>query len=500
MSKGNFWPRGKLLGGSGAINGAVYMRGNPKDFDEWEKLGNTGWGWQNVLQYFKKSEDFTAEHLAADTKNHQTGGPMKVSVVGDKNFDHPARKVYAGGMMDLGYKFGDDFVEGHYIGLAPSQSNQYNGVRWSTAKGFLSSSKDRENLHVIKRALVTKININSDKTVTGVEFTVEGQTKMTARASKEVILTAGAINTPKLLMTSGIGPKEHLEELGIDVLKDLPVGYNLQDHVIVPFMVSFKKLLMKPYTIEDSLIEYFGFLMNRTGHSFASIGGPQLMSFISTINDPTYPDVQYHFFFFKKDDPFVYNLYGPYGYDKYIIESLLNENSEHEIGAIATTLLNPKSIGRITLKSKDPYEKPIIDSKYLNDKQDMDTTIRSIRITQKLTQTSTFKNANVDFFKVNLPECENYTFDSDEYWKCYAEHMASTLYHPAGTARMGPATDPRSVVDPTLKVIGIDGLRVADASIMPNVVSANTNAACVMIAEKAADLIKADWDDYHEEL
>lgn len=473
------------------------MRGNRRDFDQWEKLGNTGWGWDDILEYFKRSEDNLTPEIAADRKHHSIGGPMKVSIYEN---NHPSKQIFAESMIDLGYKMVTDFNAEEYIGVGVSQSTSFNGIRWSTAKSFLIPAKMRSNLHIIKNAFVTKIDFKSDKSVAGVRFIINGTTGMIARSKKEVILSAGAVNSPQILMNSGIGPKDHLAEHKIEIVQDLPVGYNLQDHVIVPYMIYFKKPLQNAYSIKDRVMEYFEYLMNRTGSSFTGIGGSHLMSFLSTIGDSKYPDIQLHYFHSGKNDPWLYDLYSLYGYDENIIKSIVDQNTKYDIGSIAPTLLNPKSAGRILLNSSDPFDKPIIKSNYFDNKDDLKTIIRSIRILQKLSETPTFKEAGADNFKVNLPECENYKFDSDEYWECYAEHMASTLYHPAGTVRMGSLSDSRSVVDPTLKVIGVKGLRVADASIMPNVVSGNTNAATIMIGEKAADLIKADWKDHREEL
>lgn len=495
MKKGNYWPRGKTLGGSSAINGVVYMRGNRKDFDEWEQMGNPNWGWDSVLKYFKKSEDNRVPDIAADTKHHSVGGPLKIETY--ENNDS-IKNIWYQSYADMGLPQVVDWNAEVNLGYGVSQSTTDKGTRCSAAKAFLVPAMNRPNLHIIKYAHVTKLEFNSAKSVSAVRFTLNGK-DMSVRARKEVILSAGAVNSPKILLQSGIGPKKQLAKHNIEMVANLPVGRNLQDHLVVPLLFGIKTPFDKPFLMEDYLNDFYRYLVNRTT-PFNGIGPSHAMAFISTVGDQRYPDIQMHHFYYKKRDPWCREFFTFYGYEDEIVESIVKANEEYAITGISSTLLRPKSAGKLTLRSSNVNDAPRIQPKYYENSEDMETVLRSLRWLQKMANTPTMKDIGADIVRVNIGACNAIEFDTDDYWRCYAEHMASTLFHPVGTTKMGPVNDKTAVVSPTLKVHGVSGLRVIDAGIMPNLVSANTNAAAIMIGEKGADLIKEEWSQKKDEL
>lgn len=497
MKKGNFWPFGKLLGGSSAVNAMLYVRGNRRDYDYWAELGNAGWNWDNVLEYFKKSENNLVDYLAADRKNHGVGGPL---IVNNFNSVVAMKMILAECFFELGYKEIFDCNGDEHLGVLTSQVNANNGARWSAAKGFLGQAKNRTNLHVIKHAHVTKLEFKKDgSTVAGVNFLIDETIPMKAFVRKEVILSAGAINTPQILMLSGIGPDKQLKKHNIPVIRKLPVGRNLQDHLFVPVAFTFHKSTAQPHSLTDLADAMYQYVLHGTG-MLASTEVTDFIGFFSTVNDPKYPDIQIHTLNCKKQEPMIKTLFTLFGFNDEIIESMVEANAKSEIVIIIATLLNPKSRGSVKLHSADPLAQPKINHNYLLEKEDLETVIKGVQIIRNITNTETYRAHEGEEVIVNLPKCKPFEYDSPEYWECYARHMTSTLYHPSGTAKMGPTSDAEAVVDSTLKVNGVGGLRVIDASIMPKIVSGNTNAPTIMIAEKGADFIKEEWTVVKDEL
>ncbi|XP_058447538.1 glucose dehydrogenase [FAD, quinone]-like isoform X3 [Malaya genurostris] len=490
---GSYWPRGKMLGGCSSNNAMLYVRGNSRDYDRWEELGNPTWGWKDVLSYFKKSEDNGAYHIQEERGAfHGIGGLQKVNSFMSNDM---TKLLITEAAAELGYSEIMDVNSDEFIGYCVLQGTIHNGKRYSTAKAFLNTAKNRTNLHIIKNAHVTKINVENGAT-TGVTFDIGENKNIFAKVNKEVILSAGSLNTPQILKLSGIGPKDELEKLNIPVVKNSPfVGENLQDHVIVPIYLSFHK--SRPITIAldefmDSIYSYFKYGLGPLG----SIGATDLVAFVNTQSQSArFPDVQYHHFVYKAQLPDIYDVLGKFNLEDYIVEQIAEANKQAEIMTIYVTLLNPKSKGNVNLKSSNPYDHPVINANYLDDHRDVATLIRGIRLTRKLLGTSNFKNHEVEEVRIRLPECDMLEFESDSYWECYVRYLSTTIYHPVGTAKMGPEKDDTAVVDSRLKLHGVDGLRVVDASIMPNIVSGNTNAAAVMIGEKGADFIKEDYSE-----
>ncbi|XP_055384809.1 glucose dehydrogenase [FAD, quinone]-like [Condylostylus longicornis] len=491
-----YWPRGKLLGGSGAINAMISIRGNRKDFDKWEEAGNPTWGFDDLLPYFMKTEKTYADAFL-DVTERGTDGPQPVSKfsAATPNIEIAADMVIEAA-QELGLKYINDYSENNgYIGFFKAFTTYYQRRRFSTAKSFLLPASKQPNLKVIKHAHVEKINFDENKKVKSIDFVYKSAHKMTVNINKEAVLSAGTIGTPQILQLSGIGLEKDLKKVSIPVVQNLNVGRNLQDHVIVPVHFKIHKSTALPFDQRIILDELYGVL---TGKStlLSQVGLAGLCGFINTKsqNGP-YPDIEYHYFLFAKQDELgIRTLFNIIGYKDEIINSVVEENKEGEILIVWAVLLNPESRGKVVITSPEYTDKPKIYANYFDKNSDLETIINGIKFQTKFLNTKSFKNNEAELIKINLPECDKYDFQSDKYWKCYVKQMSSTVYHPVGTAKMGPKEDKKAVVDPELKVHGVDGLRVCDASIMPFVVSANTNAATIMIGEKCSDFIKKTYD------
>ncbi|XP_037037093.1 glucose dehydrogenase [FAD, quinone] isoform X1 [Bradysia coprophila] len=490
MKNGCYWPRGKALGGTQALNGLIYLRGNDRDYDNWEKLGNPTWGWDSVLEHFKKSEDQKISHFAEDKKYHAAGGEMKLNYLLSAE---DVRDIFLEAGKEKGLEIIEDMnsKDGKQLGYAYLQANVHEGSRQTTFNEFINPVKKRSNLHIIKHAHVKKIEIDDKGTVTGVQFTYNNTNELTAKSKKEVILSAGAVGTPQLLMLSGIGPGKHLKKLEIPLIKDLPVGRNLQDHVAVPLFFLLNKSTAKSPDKLDILDEIYSYAMHRTG-VFGATGAGDVVALIDTSNQG-YPDIQLTHHVFRKDAIDIQFYLSVMGYEEMIGRVIVDSNREQHVAIVNVVLLNPKSEGKIKLRSTDPTDKPKIYPNYLNHTDDVETLVRGIKFQVDYLNTQEFKKNDGALLQLPLFDCKDLEYQSDEYWRCYVTYMSTSMYNPTSTAKMGPKNDKTSVVDSRLNVKGIKGLRVVDASVMPKVVSANINPAVIMIAEKGADFVKEDW-------
>lgn len=451
-------PRGRMLGGSSSINGMVYVRGQPRDYDVWRQLGNAGWSWDDVLPYFKRSEDFA---LGGD-QLHGAGGELRVE---DARVRWEILDAFRDAAEQVGIPKTSDYNAGNYEGSAYFHVTQRRGVRWSTASAFLKPAMARPNLRVVTNAQVDHLCLDG-KRVTGVAFR-QGAEPRTANSRREVIVSAGAIGSPQILQLSGIGPGAVLERHGIPVHHDLAgVGENLQDHC-QPRQLFRVRNTPSLNEIANSYMQRvrvgLEYILFRTGPM--AIGPATLTAF--TRSDPTQdaPNIQYHVI--------------PGAYPK------LGEPPPTFPGFTAAACnLRPTSRGYVRIKSGDPQAHPAIRYNYLSTPEDQRVAIDSIRLTRRIVRAPAMaKFAPEEFLPGGNAE-------SDADLLAAARETAGTVYHPVGTCKMGQ--DLLAVVDERLRVRGVGGLRVIDASIMPNLVSGNTNAPTIMIAEKGADMIKAD--------
>ncbi|KZC09327.1 Glucose dehydrogenase [acceptor] [Dufourea novaeangliae] len=455
------WPRGKVMGGSSVLNYMIATRGSPKDYDNWAKMGNTGWAYKDVLQYFKKLENILIPELRKDKKHHGTKGPVTIDYA---PYHTPLLAAFLNAGQELGYPL-VDYNSEKLIGFSQIQSNTCEGYRMSSNKAYLMG-KGRRNLHVTKMSMVQKILINKrSKRAIGVQF-MKNNRLISVYSRKEVILCAGAIGSPQLLMLSGVGPGEHLRKLGINVIKDSRCS-NVQH--VGPIETLHKT---GPFTISGGC-EGIAFVDVDDPKNRHGIPNIELISLVSSIY--TYKATMDNF-----------------GFDKEIMDKFSSFQSTYSWG-IFPMLLRPKSRGQIRLRSSDVNVKPRIVANYLNDPEDIRVLVKGIRVALKVSRTESMRRLGVTFYNKTVSACEKYPFDSDDYWLCNSRMQTLTIYHYCGSCKMGPATDPTAVVDPTLKVIGIKGLRVADASIIPEIPTGHTNIPVFMIAEKLSDMVKKEW-------
>ncbi|XP_054716313.1 glucose dehydrogenase [FAD, quinone]-like [Uloborus diversus] len=481
------WPRGRVLGGSSVLNYMLYVRGNKRDYDNWERLGAKGWSWKDVFPYFLKSEDNRDQSLV-DTGYHATGGYLTVSTPPHAT---PLAQSYVEAGLTIGYP-NIDINGARQTGWMIPQGTIRRGARCSTSKAFLNPTRGRPNLDIVVFAHVTKIYFDPLKRARAVQFD-RLRITYTVNVRKEVILSAGAINTPQLLMLSGIGPRHHLQELGIPVIADLPVGYNLQDHI---YPGGMHVLINKPLSIVQpriiNLMDINNFILFGRG-PFTTLGGVETLGFINTKYanvSQDWPDVEIHFVSGSPVSDGGQTFQRVMGVSQEVWDAFYKPYVFRDTFSMNPVLLRPHSKGFIKLRSKDPYEPPIIDPKYLTHPQDILTMVDSMKICIAAMKTPAIQKYGGKLFESPLPGCDQYPRGSDAFLACLARTYTATLYHPTGTCKMGNVWDPTTVVDPHLRVKGVHGLRVADASIMPEIVSGNTNAPCIMIGEKAADIIR----------
>jgi choline dehydrogenase len=455
------WPRGKVLGGSSSINGLLYIRGQQRDYDLWRQLGCSGWGWDDVAPYFTRSQN----QERAGMTGHGAGGPLNVSDVTQR---HEISDAVIDACEQIGIPRNPDVNGESQEGAGYYQLTVKNGLRCSAAVAYLNPAKNRSNLTIRTEALVHKVLFEGKRAV-GVRFAADGAL-FEARAAGEVIISGGAVNTPQILQLSGIGPADLLARHGIEVLRDAPgVGTNLRDHYVVGLRYRLKAgvLSVNELTKGFRFIQEIGkFLFQRKG--LLTLSAAHIAAFVRTRPDLEVPDVQYHILPATMDP-----------------EKLANEQKmelENAPGlTIAPCQLRPESTGRIEIGSADPAQHVKIFPNYLADSLDQQTIVEGLKIGRAMAQAP----ALARYIDHELSPGAEIQSDSD--WLAFARATGSTIYHPVGTARMG--NDPGAVVDAQLKVIGFEGLRVVDASIMPRLISGNTNAPTIMIAEKASDMI-----------
>ena len=453
------WPRGKVLGGSSSINGLLYVRGQPQDFDHWRQLGNDGWGWADVMPLFSRAENWEGRPLP----DRGTGGPLNVS---ENKVNRQVVDAWLQAAVAAGYRWTDDYNAEDQEGIGYFQMTMKNGRRCSAAAAYLKPVLSRPNLTVIVNAH-TETLLLEDGEAKGVRIRHEGMVKE-VRASREVVLSAGAIGSPQILMLSGIGPGDDLREHGIEVRTNLPgVGQNLQDHLQARPVYK-----CRASTINSEIRNVFKLAGMAFEYAFHR-SGPMAMAaslgtgFIKTEPTMETPDIQFHIQPFSADSP---------------------AEGSHRFSAFTASVLQlrPESKGELKLRTSNPMDHPRIFPNYLATKTDCDTLVNGIKITRRICGYDPVRSLITDEFSPG----QAINGDNDAAILEWARNTSTTIYHPSGTCKMGK--DPMAVVDPRLRVHGVGRLRVADASIMPTITSGNTNAPAIMIGEKVSDMLMED--------
>ena len=453
-----YQPRGKTLGGSSSLNAMIYIRGHAADYDGWAEGGAPGWDAASVEPYFRKAE---GQQRFRDDPAHGTDGPL---VVQDQRSPHGLTERFVQAGMELGYPRNLDFNSGEQEGFGHYQVTQKGHQRWSAARAYLHPARERDNLTVWTDALARRVVIE-DGRATGVEVAHDGRVE-TAHATRDVVVSAGAFGSPHLLMLSGIGPAEHLREHGVEVARDLPgVGENLQDHLVhgVTRRTSLRDTLDRAESVTRVARNLFDYFVRKTGVFTSNVG--EGGAFVKSSPELEAPDVQYHF---------------PPGF--FLGHGLRNPAGEAGY-TVAGLVMTPASRGTVRLGSADPEVTPLVDPRYFSDPdgEDIRRSVWSFRLAQQIADARAFADVN------DGPYEPARVLETDAEIVPFLRAHSETLYHPVGTCKMG--SDRLAVVDPELRVHGVDGLRVVDASVMPTVTRGNTNAPTIMIAEKAADLL-----------
>jgi choline dehydrogenase len=454
------WPRGKVLGGSSSLNGLLYVRGQPRDYDRWRQMGNVGWGWNDVLPLFKRAE---CNERGADAF-HGDQGPLKVS---NMRIQRPITDAWVAAAQAAGYKFNPDYNGADQEGVGFFQLTAHNGRRCSSAVAYLNPVKKRDNLTIITHAQADRIEISEGR-ATAVTYSDRGGRPQTIRARREIVLCGGAINSPQLLMLSGIGEPEQLADHGIEVKKALPgVGKNLQDHLQARLVYKCNEP-----TLNDEVTSLTGqakiglkYLLFRAGPM--TMAASLATGFLKTRDNLETPDIQFHVQPLSAENPGK-------GADRFSAFTM------------SVCQLRPESKGEIRLASAQPRTYPKIIPNYLSTETDCRTAVAGVNIARKIARHAPLTSKISEEYRPN-PALDIADYEGTLDW---VRNNTASIYHPTGTCKMGEG--PEAVVDARLRVHGVAGLRVADCSIMPEIVSGNTNAPAIMIGEKASDLILED--------
>lgn len=455
------WPRGRVMGGSSVLNYMIYTRGNRRDFDSWAAMGNSGWSFNEVLPYFMKLEKSVIENDNPYMRGKN--GPITVSEVPWKS---KSAKHFVKAAREMGLPL-VDYNGPTQVGVSFLQTSTKNGARVSSNVGYLYPFKTRKNLFIRKMSMVTKVLIDPNtKVAYGVEYRKNGK-KRTVFASKEVILSAGAINSPQLLMLSGVGPADHLRSVNINPIVDLPVGYNLMDHTAAGALT----IKVNVSTLGPNILGAQDFVDFQQGRGpLTSVGGCESLVFMDLENQnnlDAWPDIE-----LLQIGGSIYSfdvLRNNFNFRDELINHMFGDLIARQTNAfmVFPMVLRPKSRGRIMLKNKNPYVYPKIYANYFTDPEgyDLRVSVNGIKKTLEMLKMPSMRKINARIHKTPIPACAHLGFGTDEYWACHTRHFTFTIYHYSGTCKMGPSYDRTAVVDPRLRVYGIQNLRVVDASI-----------------------------------
>lgn len=452
----------------------MYIRGNPEDYDNWEAMGNPGWKFEDVLPYFRKSED-NQQINEVDPNYHSTGGMLPVSRF---PYNPPFAYSILKGGEEMGYRV-QDLNSANTTGFMIAQMTSKNGIRQSSARAFLRPVRDRPNLHILLNTTVTKVLLHPmTKAAHGVEIIDQiGHTRKVL-SKKEVIVSGGAVNSPQILLLSGVGPKEDLQNVGVRPIVDLPgVGQNLHNHVayFINFFINDTDTTPLNWATAVEYLLFRDGLMSGTGISDVTAKVSSRFA-----ENPNSPDLQFYFGGYLADCAKT----GQVGELK---------TAGHRSIQVFPAVMQPKSRGYISLASNDPLAPPKIVANYLTEQHDVKVLVDGIKFAIALSQTNALQGYGMRLDETVIPQCEQHQFNTDAYWECAVTYNTGPENHQAGSCKMGPLRDPYAVVDHELRVHGVRGLRVMDTSIMPQVTSGNTAAPAMMIAEKGSHMIKRAW-------
>ncbi|KXJ81723.1 hypothetical protein RP20_CCG018253 [Aedes albopictus] len=486
------WPHGRGVGGSSIINYMIYTRGNRRDYDGWAEAGNPGWSWDEILPYHIKAERANIRDFD-DNGFHGKSGPLSVE---DCPFRSRIAHAFVRSSQQAGYRY-LDYNAGEHIGVSYLQANTEQGRRVTGGTAYLPPSvANRKNLHIFTKAWVTRLLIDPEtKETRGVRFTRNKQ-YFSVKARREVILSAGAFESAKLMMLSGIGPRDHLESLGIPVVHDSPVGEILYEH---PGVLGPVYLVRKPidsYVQLDDNINLRNIIKLIGGRGVFTTNAVESLMYLKTPvaenPDPGLPDVEIMQAFTSVDfdsgpgTALAFRLTNE-TYDGYY-RPIRNIRSFQYL----PMLLKPRTRGKLRLRSRNPFAHPRFDYQYFEDDRDLEALVYGMMEAIRVTSQPAFQQLGVELYSRQVPGCEQYEFNTRDYWRCHVRTLTATFHHQVATCKMGPATDPEAVVDPRLRVYGIPRLRVVDIGIVPGPPAAHTAAVSFVIGEKAADLIKED--------
>ncbi|KAI5635663.1 GMC oxidoreductase domain-containing protein [Phthorimaea operculella] len=490
--------QGKMLGGSSSMNYMWYFKGNYLDFQRWQNEGNEEWSPEIAAKYSKKAESLQDQSLLNNpviSANYGHDGP---TVINSFNISSELNSYYASGVLqswnEIGIKLVPDIVTATHTGHGGAgyvRTNAYSGVRGSTVRHYLEPVKNRPNLKIIKNTFARKVLVNEFNEAYGVEVDQNGKL-MKLNASLEVILSAGALSSPKILMLSGIGPKQHLHENNIPCIADLPaVGQNLKDHLSIPVPIYVNK---NPEDEQEAQkhFEAIKYLFNKTG---ALAAGPvESVTAICPIDENSpYLNIELEYALFKGNTSELHNLLSTlWNYKQSVVDSIEEQANNRTLLMFYMDYLHPFSSGNLTLASTNPKDLPVIYPNFFSDPRDLENAVAGVQKLTQILNTTFFKSIDAYLGRISWPECDDLELGSDEYWKCISLNMVQMIYHPMGTARMGCSVA-NSVVSSRLKVHEVEDLRVCDASVFPTSVTANTMGVVLMVAERAANMIKEDY-------
>ncbi|XP_030378319.1 glucose dehydrogenase [FAD, quinone] [Scaptodrosophila lebanonensis] len=488
-------PRGKVLGGTSSINFMIYNRGNRHDFDSWAAAGNPGWSYADVLPYFLRSENAQLQGLE-HSPYHNHSGPLSVEYVRHRS---EIVHAYVRAAQQAGHRRTDYNGESQ-LGVSYVQANTLKGRRHSAFRAFIEPIRSqRRNLRIVTLARVTRVLINPDtKSAYGVEMLYQGR-RLQLRARKEVILSSGAFNSPQLLMLSGIGPEDNLKAIGVPVIQALPVGRRLYDHMchFGPTFIT-NTTGQTLYSARLGLPIVKSFLQGRADTLLSSIGGVESLTFVKTStaqSADTQPDIELIQVAGSLASDEGTALARGANFKPIIYERMYQDLAERQQDHFSFLVMHftPASVGRIWLHNRNPLEWPRIDPRYFSAPSDVEHILAGIKEAIRISKMPALQAIGTRLLDRPVPGCEAHAFASDDYWRCSIRTLSYTLHHQVATCRMGPAEDRTAVVSPQLRVHGVRKLRVVDTSVIPLPPTGHTNAAAIMIGEKAADIIRADW-------